>query len=148
MTLLSITNRLEHGYVRIERPWQPGDVVTLEVPMPIERLSAHPDIQADQGQIALQRGPLIYCLEQCDHVQPLHRLVLPSTAALTGQFEPDLLGGVVVLRGTAASLDTSGWEDALYRPHPPAAHPTPITAIPYYAWDNREPGPMQVWIQT
>jgi len=145
---ISLTNRLAHGYIRIERLWQPGDVVTLELPMPIERLSAHPDIQADQGQIALQRGPLIYCLEQCDHAQPLHRLVLPSTAALTGQFEPELLGGVVVLRGTATSLDTSGWKDALYRPHPPAVHPTPITAIPYYAWDNRAPGAMRVWIQT
>lgn len=141
------TDRLEQGYVRLERLWQPGDVVKLELAMPIERLSAHPEIKADQGQIALRRGPLIYCLEQCDQTEPLHRLVLPPAAVLTSQFEPDLLGGVVVLRGTAAALDDTGWADMLYRPDPPATRPAPITAIPYYAWANREPGAMQVWLR-
>jgi hypothetical protein len=143
---VNLTDRLKQGYARLERLWQLGDVVTLDLPMPVEQLSAHPDIQADQGRIALQRGPLIYCLEQCDHTEPLHRLVLPSTATLTGQLESDLLGGVVVLRGTAAALDIADWEETLYRPHPPATQPAPITAIPYYAWGNREAGVMQVWI--
>ena len=143
---VNLADRLEQGYARIERLWQPGDVVTLDLAMPVEQLSAHPDIQADQGCVALQRGPLIYCLEQCDQAEPLHRLLLPSTAALTGQVEPDLMGGVVVLRGTVSALDSAGWEETLYRPHPPATHPAPIMAIPYYAWGNREAGPMRVWI--
>lgn len=143
---IDLASRLEQGYARIERLWQPGDVVTLNLPMPIERLSAHPDIQADQGCVALQRGPLMYCLEQCDQAEPLHRLVLPSTAALTDQVEPDLLGGIVVLRGTAAALDVTDWEDTLYQPHSPTTQTTSITAIPYYAWGNREVGPMRVWI--
>jgi DUF1680 family protein len=66
---------------------------------------------------------------------------------LTSQVEPDLLGGEVVLRGTAAALTDADWEDTLYRPHPPATRPSPITAIPYYAWGNREPGPMRVWLR-
>jgi DUF1680 family protein len=137
----------EQGYARIERLWQPGDVVTLDLDMPVEQVSAHPDVQASQGCVALQRGPLIYCLEQCDHDEPLSRLVLPSTAGLTSQLEPNLLGGIVVLRGTGAALMDTDWEDTLYRPHPPATQPASIMAIPYYAWDNREPGPMRVWIR-
>lgn len=144
---VNLTDRLEQGYARLERLWQPGDVVKLDLSMPIERLSAHPEIQVDQGHVALQRGPLIYCLEQCDQTEPLHRLVLPPAAVLTSQFEPDLLGGVVVLRGTAAALDDADWVDTLYRPHPPATRPAPLMAIPYYAWANREPGAMQVWLR-
>ncbi|GAB4437484.1 MAG: hypothetical protein Fur0044_34360 [Anaerolineae bacterium] len=104
-------------------------------------------MQVDQGHIALRRGPLIYCLEQCDQTEPLHRLVLPSTADLSSHVEPDLLGGVVVLRGTAAAMVGTDWEDTLYRPQPPDTRPAPITAIPYYAWDNREPGAMRVWLR-
>jgi DUF1680 family protein len=144
---INLTEQMEKGYIRVERLWQPGDVVTLDLAMPVERLSGHPDIQADQGCIALQRGPLIYCLEQCDQAAPLHRIILPSTAALATHSEPDLLGGVVVLRGTAAVLVDTDWEDTLYRPQPPATRPAPITAIPYYAWGNREPGPMRVWLR-
>jgi DUF1680 family protein len=144
---VDLTEQMEQGYVRVERLWQSGDVIKLGLAIPIEQLSAHPEVQVDQGHITLQRGPLIYCLEQCDHAEPLHRLVLPSTTALTSQVEPDLLGGVVVLRGTAAALVDTDWEDTLYRPHPPATRPVPITAIPYYAWGNREPGPMRVWLR-
>lgn len=144
---VDLSGRLEQGYLKIERLWQPGDMVRLDLDMPVERLSAHPEVQVDQGHVALRRGPLIYCLEQCDQAEPLHRLVLPPTAALTTQVEPDLLQGVVVVRGTAAALDDAGWEDTLYRPEPPVARPVPITAIPYYAWGNREPGPMRVWLR-
>jgi uncharacterized protein len=78
----------------------------------------------------------------------LRRLALPSTAALSSHVEPDLLGGIVVLHGTAAVMLDTDWEDTLYRPHPPSTRPAPITAIPYYAWGNREPGPMRVWLRT
>lgn len=144
---VDLTKLPAQGYIRIERLWQPGDVVTLDLDMPVEQVSAHPNVQASQGCVALQRGPLIYCLEQCDHDEPLSRLVLPSTANLISQLEPAFLGGIIVLRGTATALVDTDWEDTLYRPHPPATHPAPITAIPYYAWDNREPGPMRVWIR-
>lgn len=144
---VNLADRLEQGYARLERLWQPGDVVTLDLPMPVERLSAHPEVQVDQGHVALRRGPLIYCLEQCDQAEPLHRLVLPPAAALTSHLEPDLLGGVVVLRGMAAALVDTDWADTLYRSSPPATRPTPITAIPYYAWGNRQPRAMRVWLR-
>jgi hypothetical protein len=144
---LALAEHMAHGYARVERLWQPGDTVKLELAMPVERLSAHPEVRVDQGHIALQRGPLIYCLEQGDQSVPLHRLVLAATATLTGQVEPELLGGVVVLTGEAAALVDSDWEDTLYRPQPPATRPTPIRAIPYYAWGNRQAGAMAVWLR-
>jgi DUF1680 family protein len=138
----------EGGYARIERLWQDGDQVTLDLPMPIEQVYAHPDIAADVGSVALQRGPLVYCFEQADHVAPLHRLLLPDTLDLTHHFEPELLGGVVAIAGSAVALDDAGWDGALYRTSRPTAQPCAIKAIPYYAWDHRAPGSMRVWVQS
>jgi uncharacterized protein len=137
---------LEQGYIGIERTWQDGDQIALDLPMPVERVYAHPDVAADVGCVALQRGPIVYCVEQADQRVPLQRIVLPDTAELICREEPDLLGGVVVLAGTAAALDDAGWEDLLYRTRRPTTRPVEIRAIPYYAWDNREPGSMRVWI--
>ncbi len=145
-TAIDLEQSLEHGYVRIEREWQAGDTVVLDLPMPIETRHAHPDVVADVGQAALQRGPLIYCLEQADHDVPLHRIVLDHPAGLTAQAEADVLGGVTVLTGQAVALDTANWQGVLYRAEPPALQPCAIRAIPYFAWDNREAGPMRVWM--
>jgi DUF1680 family protein len=139
---------IESGYLRIERTWRDGDQIALDLPMPIERVYAHPAVAADLGHVALRRGPLVYCLEQADHAMPLDRIALPDTAELTHVYEPDLLGGVVTIGGTAAAADDAGWEDLLYRTSPPSARPCALRAIPYYAWDNRAPGAMRVWVRT
>ncbi|MCC7449665.1 MAG: glycoside hydrolase family 127 protein [Anaerolineae bacterium] len=139
---------IERGYVRLERAWQPGDSVTLELAMPIERVYAHPDVLADEGRVAIQRGPLVYCLESVDNPVPLNRVLLPQDAQLTTAFAPELLNGVVVIKGQARAADAEAWGSTLYRTQPPDWKPCEIRAIPYYAWDNREPGQMQVWLQT
>jgi DUF1680 family protein len=138
---------VENGYARIEREWQPGDVVALDLPMPIRRVYAHPAIAADAGQVAIQRGPLVYCLEQTDQEVSLSGVALPRAAELSASLAPDLLGGVVALGGPAEALDTAGWEGVLYRSEPPASQPGAIKAIPYYAWDSRAPGRMRVWVR-
>ncbi|HEU4323628.1 MAG TPA: beta-L-arabinofuranosidase domain-containing protein [Roseiflexaceae bacterium] len=135
------------GYALVRRTWRDGDVVALELPMPTERVYAHPAVAADVGSVALRRGPLVYCLEQADQSAPLGRILLPASAALEARFDPQLLGGVVVLEAQAAALAEAGWEDTLYRSAPPAAEPCPIRAIPYFLWDNRAPGPMAVWLR-
>lgn len=145
---LELAAALDRGYARIERQWQDGDQVTLDLPMPIERVYAHPAVAADVVQATLRRGPIVFCLEQLDHSVPLHRIVLPEVADLRAQFEPDLLGGVVVITGNAVALDDSDWRDELYRTHAPATRPVRVMAIPYYAWDNRQAGAMRVWIWT
>ncbi len=144
---LHIDSAPHHGYVRIERTWQPGDIITLHLDMSIERVYAHPDVSADTGRVALQRGPLLFCLESADNPIPLHRIQLSATAALDSQFIPTLLGGVMTIRGTAETLEVEDWEGALYRTEPARPEPYPFVAIPYYAWDSRQSGEMCVWIR-
>ncbi|MFZ6029941.1 MAG: glycoside hydrolase family 127 protein [Chloroflexota bacterium] len=136
---------LEDGYLVMAQEWQPDDVIRFEMVMPVERVYAHPNIRQDAGQVALQRGPLVYCIEQVDHCVPIEHIVLPADAVLYTRFEPELLGGVTVIHGEALAADPAGWQ-GLYRTNPPRLVPTPLLAIPYYAWDNRQPGAMRVWL--
>ena len=99
------------------------------------------------GRVALQRGPVVYCLEAADNGEDLDALTLPRAANFTATFDPDLLGGVAVLRGQAERLSSDAWGEEIYRAQPPASVSVPVTAIPYFAWDNRAPGEMQVWIR-
>jgi len=135
------------GYARIEREWKSGDEVELVLPMPVERIEAHPAVRQNIGYVALQRGPVVYCLEQVDNRIPLHRIVLPRDAELKVHFEKKLLGGIPVIKGEALMVDDSDWDNMLYRPEPSKFKPFEITAIPYYAWDHREPGEMRVWLR-
>ncbi|TPL79047.1 glycoside hydrolase family 127 protein [Mesorhizobium sp. B2-3-13] len=135
------------GYAAIRRNWTKGDRVRLDLEMPIERLYANPEVRQDAGRVALSRGPLIYCVEATDNDTSLHRLTLPRTAGIEAHEEPDLLGGVVTLSATAQADAGDGWRDGLYRSEPPAKVETRLTAIPYFAWDNREPGEMLVWLR-
>jgi len=135
----------ENGYVRISRKWQQGDVIDLDMPMEVRRMEAHPRVTADVGRVALQRGPIVYCLEAVDNGGRVRHLALPREAELTARFEPDLLGGVTVVKGRALAARTADWSDHLYQPALPA-DPVEFTAIPYYAWDNRDPGEMVVWM--
>ena len=114
--------------------------------MPVERMYAHPDVHQDAGQVALQRGPIVYCFEEVDQAAQLPRLFLPAAAALTPTFQPDLLDGVVTLSGQGLAASADGWQDVLYRTQEPQLQPITVTAIPYYAWDNRAPGAMRVWL--
>src|SRR5262245_4541741 len=127
-TPVDLAANIEGGYLRIERTWQSGDQVALDLPMPVERLYAHPAVAADVGRVALRRGPLIYCLEQVDHEVPLSRIALPEEAELAAQFEPELLGGVVAIDGSAEALDDAGWDGTLYRTTPPTTRPSAIRA--------------------
>jgi uncharacterized protein len=136
----------ELGYLRIEREWQPGDSITLELAMPVERIYAHPSIRQDAGKVALQRGPLVFCLEQVDQPAPLTHLRLPRDAKIDAHFDPDLLGGVTVLTAQAHAETAAGWDQSPYQSTPPTQTPVQLTAIPYFTWDNRAPGAMAVWI--
>jgi len=144
---IDIESTKTKGFARVEREWKSGDVIELELPMPVERMSAHPDVRQDALCVALQRGPIVFCIEQADNEDLIHRIMLPDSSKLEAEFEKDLLGGVITIKGEALALDSEGWDGVLYRPSKPKAKPTKIKAIPYYAWDNREPGEMSVWIR-
>ena len=125
----------DKGYLRIERTWRKGDIVELDMPMPIQRIKAHPKVGADIGRTALQRGPVVFCLEGVDNHNAVQRLSLPPEARLSTKFQDNLLGGVVTIRGKALARQAAG---------PPRL--ASFSAVPYYSWDNRAPGPMVVWI--
>lgn len=144
---LELANVLRGGYAELTRTWQPGDEVVLAFPMPAVRVRARPDVKADAGLVALQRGPLVYCLEGADVPVPLHQVVLPDDAELMPTFEPDLLEGVTVLRAAAQMEDAGDWGEALYSAASPPPRPLALTAVPYFAWDNRAPGEMRVWLR-
>ena len=97
--------------------------------------------------IALMQGPLVYCLEGTDNPISLNRVRVPDRARFKSRFEPDLLGGVVTLSAKAQADGTADWTDTLYRREPAKAEAMPIKAVPYFAWDNREPGEMLVWLR-
>ncbi|RMD95493.1 MAG: glycoside hydrolase family 127 protein, partial [Calditrichaeota bacterium] len=137
----------EHGYAKIHRQWRDGDRVDLFFQMPIHRMQAHPRVRANCGRIALQRGPLIYCIEQADHGENLNDIYLRAESRLMPHFEADLLGGVVAIYGHARQRRLADWAFTLYKPGPAVEENTRLKAIPYFAWDNREPGEMLVWIR-
>ena len=122
----------EDGYLHLKQAWKAGDVVELDLPMPVHRVYAHEKVEANRGKVALMRGPIIYCLEAVDHADvDVCHLVLPQEANLRAEHRPQLLGGVIVLQGKALA---------------DGKRPTKLTAVPYYAWANREKGAMTVWI--
>ena len=135
------------GYVALDREWRGGEAVRLDLEMRPERLYAHPAVRQDLGRVALRRGPLLYCAEAVDNPGGVQGLSVPRAAPLAASFEPDLLGGVVTLTGEGTRDGAAGWDGALYRADPPATEPTPFKAVPYFAWDNRAPGDMQVWLR-
>ncbi len=106
--------------------------VELKLPMPVRRVRAHEGVGEDRGRAAIQRGPLVYCLEDADN-GPLRELVLPLDAPLAVESRPDLLGGIVVIQ----SRGRSG----------PRKTPQEVRAVPYYAWANRGKGEMAVWLR-
>lgn len=137
---------VEAGYARLSRTWRNGDRVRLSLAMPVERVVAHPGVAEDAGKVALRRGPVVYCLEQCDHDAPVRAIRLPDGAELSPRWEPELLGGVMVLQGTGLA-PAGDWGRALYRPLAQAPErPAALRAVPYCVWDNREPGAMAVWL--
>ena len=110
------------GYARIRRRWQKGDIVQLDLPMPVRRVLAHDGVAEDRGKAAIERGPIVYCLEAIDNGGRVSGLIVPLDAMMQHEFRSDLLGGVEVVTG----------------PH--------FTAVPYFAWNNRGKGEMAVWI--
>ncbi len=135
-----IPTKVVNGYVRINRAWKTGDVVSLNLPMPVHRVAANNNVAADRDRVAFQRGPIVYAFEWPDNPGAnLRNLFVPDTAVLTTEFMPALLGGVQVIRtkGTSLATNAAGVTEK---------KETMLTAIPYYAWANRGKGEMSVWM--
>jgi DUF1680 family protein len=135
-----------NGYVTINRRWSRGDSITLDLPMPPERLYANPGVIMDTGRVALRRGPLVYCVEEADNPGgAVQRLKLPRTSELKLSTRADLFNGAVTLSAPARAIDPSDWHE-LYRTTLPREGDATLNALPYYLWANRSRGSMVVWI--
>jgi DUF1680 family protein len=143
-------HEVKDGYVHLTREWQPGDVVQFNMEMTVTAVRANPLVRQTLGRVAVQRGPIVYCLEGVDNEQiELDRVRVDDAQvqALKPTYEAGLLGGVTVLRGEV-DLAEGAWGDALYGTHVPAYTPAQITAVPYCVWDNRDAGGMRVWLRS
>ncbi|WP_424767230.1 glycoside hydrolase family 127 protein [Paenibacillus sp. sgz302251] len=146
--VFSIADKVEDGYAMIEREWSSGDVVELVLEMPIMRVRSHPLVKANAGKVALQRGPLVYCLEEADNGPQLQQLLLPQDSELEVSFDAKLAGGLKVITAQALRLQLEQWGEELYRTDSSASLQPAIAAfIPYYAWANRDKGEMTVWVK-
>ena len=119
----------EKGYIKLLREWRKGDIVTLKFDMPVEKINSHPRVISNKGKTAIQRGPVVYCFEETDNKDDFENIYIPYNAKFFTEYKEQVLGGVTVIN---------------------VMHPEGnliLKAIPYYAWDNREPGRMSVWIK-
>ena len=131
---------LDKGYVTLEREWKAGDMIDLNLPMPVRRVVANSRVTADRGRVAIQRGPIVFAAESVD--SPDHKvrnLLLPDSERLTAAFRPDLLNGVEVVESRAVALAYDQAGQVIRKNEE-------FTAIPYYAWANRGRDEMVVWI--
>ena len=116
---------IEKGYAVLSGKWQKNDVITLNLDMPVEVVAADPRVKENVGKRAVQRGPLVYCIEEFDN-QNFSNAALSDDITFDTNFMPDLLNGVTTI--TASEIGKN------------------IQLIPYYTWDNRDAGEMKVWI--
>jgi hypothetical protein len=131
---------LDKGYVAITRTWTAGDTIELNLPMPVRRVVANSQVAADRGRVALQRGPIVFAAEWADNPGGrVRNLMLPDQEPLRAEFRPALLRGVEVLQARAVALSRNEKGNLIRTPEE-------VTFIPYYAWANRGPGQMMVWI--
>ena len=141
-------------YLPIRRKWAAGDTISLKFNMAPQLLESNSQVIENSGRVAVQRGPLVFCLEQIDQPEGVAlrnvALALDSNPAggFQEEFRKDLLGGTMLLRHAGAAFAESDSRSGLYFRYSSAApksKPVTLTLIPYYAWANRTATPMQVW---
>ncbi|MDO7851634.1 aceric acid hydrolase [Hymenobacter convexus] len=136
-------------YAEINRRWKAGDKVELQLPMPAQLLEANALVEETRNQVAVRRGPVVYCLEARDLPagKPLSGLIVNANTVLTPRHTTIAGSDVVWLEGQTAFADNSAWKGQLYHPlsrEKPAT--VPFKLIPYYAWGNRGRNDMEVWL--
>ena len=130
--------RVENGYAVILRKWKKGDTVQLDFPMDIRRVEARGEVEDDRGKAAIERGPIVYCIEDKDQPDSLiFNKFIPTGTMISATYAPDMLNGIVTLEGTAQAVGRGG-----------KTTDVPFKAIPYSVWNNRGAAQMAVWIPT
>lgn len=130
----------KEGYARLHRRWKSGDVIELSLPMPIRRVYCKANVKNNLGRVAIMRGPLLYCAEGSDNDGHALNLLLTDNKKLRAEYRKELLGGMTVIRGKASILYPG--EDGKLA----VKENRELTMVPYYAWANRGPTEMAIWL--
>jgi DUF1680 family protein len=136
---MPVSYQVEKGYAVISRKWKKNDKVEVTLPMDVRRVVANEKIADDNGKIALQRGPIMYCAEWKDNNGQAGNFIIPKDAVFKTEFQAGLLNGVTVLKSEVKSINIDATGQNV------STQSTTLTAIPYYAWANRGKGEMMVW---
>ncbi len=137
----------ENGYVIAGRKWNAGDKIELTLDMPVILLESNPLVEETRNQVAVKRGPIVYCLESPDLPdQNIFDIMIPSNIKLQPVAMKIDNGNIMALTGEAKILDSSKWKNTLYREVNTSLKPVKIKLIPYYAWANRGKTDMTVWM--
>lgn len=131
---------LINGYAVMDREWKKGDVVEINLPMEVRRVIAKAEVKEDVNRVAFERGPLVYCIEHADNNGKAFNIFVPDNAILKSEFQKELLGGTQVIQSDVPviTISNDGMEVK--------TEIKTITAIPYFLWNNRGQGQMQVWV--
>ncbi len=140
-----VSGKLEKGYLVISRPWKKGDVVSVHFDMPVRTITAHEKVKADEGRVAVERGPLVYCAEGADNqgfsifnfLMPQQPQFAVSDQQINGKRDVNFSVKAISVKGKAVEQDAQG---------NPIVKDATLTMIPYYAWNHRGPGLMEVWM--
>ena len=140
-----VSGNLEKGYLVISRPWKKGDVVSVHFDMPVRTITAHEKVKADEGRVAVERGPLVYCAEGADNqgfsifnfLMPQQPQFAVSDQQINGKRDVNFSVKAISVKGKAVEQDVQG---------NPTVKDATLTMIPYYAWNHRGPGLMEVWM--
>jgi DUF1680 family protein len=140
---------LSGEYAEVNRQWKAGDVISLQLPMPAVMLEANPLVEESRNQIAVRRGPVVYCLESSDYAKGdnIFDIVMSATANLKPVATKINNSNITALKGTAILKTDTGWDKKLYKEvSANSGKPVTITLIPYYSWGNRGKSEMSVWM--
>lgn len=132
----------QSGYIVIPRTWQHGDVVEVTFAMPINEVIAHREVKQNQDRLALQRGPLVYCVEGADNNGRVWDFVVDGNTLYQPAFRTDILGGLMTIQFNATGITGGEYGAEVKKIN------RQIVAIPYFVWNNRGPNEMQVWLPT
>ena len=144
-----VTQDVRKGYLHISHLWQEGDTLQLTLPMPVRRIYGNPLVRHQAGQVAVQRGPLVYCLEQADNGEQLHNLQLPRDARFSAVEGKGIFARKILLQAPGYKQTAEDAENQAlwhYDRAPSSRQPQVLTFIPWFSWANRGEGEMRIWV--